>query len=117
MEIILQDKYKQSQTTFQELLSDSTQDIQETASELEVLQREIAREWLLQDSLTHDVANNEQELSELTSRKAKLQADFDAINDDYEHKFKDLEDIRLRANEEIRKTSEEMGKVQGGWMC
>jgi molecular chaperone GrpE (heat shock protein) len=50
-------------------------------------------------------------LGELRDRRDKLQSDFDDINNSYEGKLAELEEIRLRANEDIKKMSGELGAV------
>ncbi len=52
------------------------------------------------------------EIAQLTDLLAKHQADFDEMNAQHDIKLKELEEIRLRSNEEIKRLSQIQAQAQ-----
>ncbi len=106
MEISLEEKYRETQVSFNQFLSESAKDLESANEELEELKVEISKEKLLNDTLEHQQEVNKLEITQLTDLLAKHQADFDEMNGQHDIKLKELEEIRLRSNEEIKRLSQ-----------
>ncbi|CDW75938.1 UNKNOWN [Stylonychia lemnae] len=112
MEQVLQEKFQKTTNNYQQFLSESEKDLKDTQNDLDRVKIELEKERMITDSLQHEVNVNDQELQGLQETFQKHKTDLDEMNWQHDQKLKELEQIRIRANEEIKKLSVELGTAQ-----
>ena len=112
MEQVLQDKFKKTNKNYNQFLKEAERDLQETQREVDKVKKELEKERMVTESLQHQVDLNNNELGLLQEQFRKHKQDLDEMNYSHDQKLKELEQIRVRANEEIKKISVELGMAQ-----
>lgn len=79
---------------------------------MEKLQKELEREQILTESLQREVDTNDNEFNTLENTFKKHKGDLDQMNWEHDQKLKELETIRCRANEDIKRLSNELSQAQ-----
>ena len=93
-------------------MEESEQDLIQTQSEVEKLKVLLEKEQILSENLELEVNMNNEEVQRLDEEFRKYKGDLDKMNQEYESKLRELEGIRQRANEDIRRLSTELGTAQ-----
>lgn len=86
--------------------------MKDSEQEVNKLKAELEREKNLSDTLQREVDINSKELEGLDANFKKLKADLDNMNFAHDSKLKELEGIRGKANEEIKRLSLELSQAQ-----
>lgn len=108
----MQEKFKKTTTNYQQFLKESEKDLHETEVEVDKVRKELEKEKLITGSLQHEVDINTNDLNVLQETFRKHKGDLDEMNYQHDMKLKELEEIRVRANEEIKKISVELSIAQ-----
>lgn len=111
MEAVLQEKLKNTTAAYQRFIDDSAKDLKDTEAELERLQLEFGKETILSDTLQREVDINQSDLNVLETQFKKYKSELDDMHWQHDEKLKELELIRQRANEEIKRLTLELSQA------
>ncbi len=111
MEQILQEKFRKTDQAYRNFIEESEKDMKESEAEVEKLRLELEKEKIITESLQRETDTSQLEFDTLEKTFKKYKLDLDNMNWQHDSKLKELETIRQRANQEIKKLSVDLSQA------